>query len=426
MTTPDYQTMIERAHIAIARSPHWCWITNVTLLGKWEVIPDASVEVNVRGKTVSVHFTPISTAATDGFNVYYYAPFLDKAWAAGQDKAIRMLVLHENLHKAFRHMSVWKNLFKLDQKRANCAADIVIGNELMETPDFCLDQGQLGKAMGMKFMHEPACKGMSTGEVWDWLKDNPQAMQGGKGAPGDGIAGDIHMPGGGTGDKEGEGDEHGSGEGELSGEAQEALMDAAVRQGIIFQRGRNPGMADRNAAAMAPKVDWKAALRNWLQGRSFGYDRNDWKKRSRRSHSTGFHLPSHYSERTGKLLVFPDTSGSIGGAELGAFMGEIGSLCNTLQPRECTVGWWDGAMAGIEVYKPGQYGSMVNALKPRGGGGTEIRAPLEFAKKQKNVRGIIVLTDGFVGTWPAESEWGAPVFCVLNSNQSCPWPHVRI
>lgn len=411
-TKPDVKTMIERAHVAIMRSTHWCWLTNVLLLGKWDVIPDASVNVNIRGKDVKVTFSPVTTAATDGFNVYYYAPFIEKAWDAGGDKAIRTIVIHENLHKAYRHMTVWKALFDKDQKRANVAADIVINNEIAETGDFAMGLDALGAAMGMKFAFEPSCNGMNTGQVWDWLKDNPQAMGGGK--DGEGLAGDMHMPGAGEG-----------GDGELSEAEQEALMDAAVRQGIMIQRGRDPGRADRNAQATAPKVDWRAALRNWLSGRSFGYDRNDWKKRSRRSRTLNIYLPSHYSERTGGLAICVDTSGSIGGSQLGQFLGEIGSLCKSLQPRFVELVYWDGAVAGVEYYKPGQYETMIQSTKPKGGGGTTLGAAVQHVKGIKDLRGAIVLTDGYVEGWH-QGSWPCDTFVVLNSNAACPLPHVRI
>ena len=39
---------------------------------------------------------------------------------------LRGLILHENLHKAFRHLSMWKHLYKEHATMANMACDYVI------------------------------------------------------------------------------------------------------------------------------------------------------------------------------------------------------------------------------------------------------------------------------------------------------------
>lgn len=420
MNKPDPQTMIERAHVAIMRNVHWCWLTNVVLLGKWEVLADKSVTVNVRGQDRKIEFSPVTTAATDGFNVMYYQPFLDKAWDAGGDKAIRSIVLHENLHKAFRHMSVWKALFQRDGQRTNIATDIVIGNELSETPEFCFDHGQLGDLLKMKFAHAPQWKDKNTGEVFDLLDDKTMKKMFGEGGA-EGAAGDIHMPGGGEpGDKPGEeGEGQAAGE-ELSEAEQDAIMDAAVRQGIIVQRGRDPGRADRNAQAMAPKVDWKAALRNWLQGRSFGYDLNDWRKRSRRSRSLGVYLPSHYSTRVGRVVAAIDTSGSIGNVELGQFLGELNALCKALSPVSLELLYWDASVAKHESYNPATYSTMLQTTRPAGGGGTDVGCVFKYIDKNiDDVRGVIVLTDGYT---PFPPKYKTDTLWISNGIQASQFP----
>jgi predicted metal-dependent peptidase len=206
-----------------------------------------------------------------------------------------------------------------------------------------------------------------------------------------------------------------------------AQMQSAVSQGLFMQKQKCPETARKFGALTTPKVDWKKALAAWLSARQFGYDLTNWKRRSRRGMATGYCLPQRYEERTGRLVVAVDTSGSIGNPELMEFLSEVGALAKTLNPKQVELLYWGSEIAGHETYLPAAYGTMTNTTRPMDGGGTRIMAVREWLQQpaMKDVTGVVILTDGYVGAW-GEGGWPCPTFVVLNTGQPCPMTHVRL
>ena len=84
------------------------------------------------------------TACTNGRDEIYGLLFM----RGMDDKELGFIVLHENLHKAFRHMTTWIKLYKLDPQLANAACDFVKMEEeeikeLEREVDRALRQGQI-------------------------------------------------------------------------------------------------------------------------------------------------------------------------------------------------------------------------------------------------------------------------------------------
>ena len=390
--TPE--EMVRRAHSAIFRDNHWCWLTQVVLLGNW-VIEDRA-----------------GRPWTDGYNVNYSLCRINELTERSGDKGIRYIVLHENGHKALRHMTTWKSLWKKNKDKANYAMDVVINNFIAETPEFA--------TVPEDSVFRPEWKGLNVGEVWDRMTDNDE-------------------DGGGQGDDDHKefvagvqpGDEEGDAQGKVmqTTDAQvDALMQSAVQQGLFMQRQKCPESARKFGALVNPKVDWKKALAAWLQQRQWGHDLANWKRRSRRGMALNTPLPIRYQERTGRLVLAIDTSGSIRDEELMAFVSEVGSLAMTLKPTQVEIVYWGSdVIQPHETYLPAQYSTMTRTTRPKDGGGTHIMAVRDFLKTpaMKGVTGCVVLTDGHVGAW-GEGSWPCPMFVVLNINQPCPMAHVRI
>jgi predicted metal-dependent peptidase len=95
---------VQRAHVALMNDPKYCLFSGVFMIGKTEVRDD------------------IPTAATNGRDTYYGREFVDKL----TDEELRGLILHENKHKAFRHLTIWKSLWDDNPRLANMACDYVI------------------------------------------------------------------------------------------------------------------------------------------------------------------------------------------------------------------------------------------------------------------------------------------------------------
>jgi len=101
---------IQKAHVALMNDPKYCLYSGIFMLGKVEVCDD------------------VPTACTNGRDVKYGRKFVGKL----TDAELRGLILHEAKHKAFRHLTTWKSLYKEDARLANVACDYVINLQIVD------------------------------------------------------------------------------------------------------------------------------------------------------------------------------------------------------------------------------------------------------------------------------------------------------
>jgi predicted metal-dependent peptidase len=364
---------VQRAHVWLMNDPKYCLYSGIFMLGK---------------TTIS---ETMPTAATNGRDVVYGRAFVEGL----TDKEIRALVLHENLHKAFRHLTVWKELYKKNPQKANRACDYVInlmiydsdtdGTHVMLPDGGCLDE---------KY------RGLNAKQVFDLLPDD----EGGGGGGGGGF------------------DEHDwEGAGELSQEEQTILqrdIDQALRQGAILA-GKMQGNIDRSITELlTPKVDWREALRDFVTAFCQDKDLSTWRKPNRRWVDQNVYLPSLIGESVGPLVLAIDTSGSIGGEILNEFLSEVVSICNTVVPERIDLLYWDTHVAGHEKYEPDSFSSIMQSTKPKGGGGTDVCSVFEYVKKKAlKPEAVIVLSDGYT-PWP--EAVGVPTLFAINTDVVAP------
>ena len=347
---------IKKAHVALMRSPHTALYSGVMLMGTSEV-----TEGNF-------------TAYTDGKNKKYSKSFLE---SITDDAQIRGLVLHENLHVALKHMQRGVGMWKENAKLANQAADyvvnsIIIGIQNKDTNLIKLPDGGL---------YDRQFENWSMREVYDYLKQNQDE--------------DEQSGGGGS------LDEHDFEAGqELSDEQVKKLsqaIDNALREGGLLA-GRMGGEMPREISdLLEPKVNWREALREFISNATKGVEELTWAKMNKRYLVNDMYLPSTYSETVGELIVAIDTSGSIGGVELTEFASEVSAICNTVEPEQVRVIWWDAQVHGEQIFKPSEYNNIASLLKPLGGGGTHVSCVNKYIEDKKlSAEAIIVLTDGYV------------------------------
>ena len=353
---------IKKAHVALMRSPHTALYSGVMLMGTSEV-----TEGNF-------------TAYTDGKNKRYSKSFLE---SITEDTQIRGLVLHENLHVALKHMQRGVGMWKENAKLANQAADYVVNSIIMgiQSKDTNLIKLPDGGLYDRQF------ENWSMREVYDYLKQNQdedeQSGSGGKGGSGDSL------------------DEHDFEAGqELSDEQVKELsqaVDNALREGGLLA-GRMGGEMPREISdLLEPKVNWREALREFISNATKGVEELTWAKMNKRYLVNDMYLPSTYSETVGELIVAIDTSGSIGGVELTEFASEVSAICNTVEPEQVRVIWWDAQVHGEQIFKPSEYNNIASLLKPLGGGGTHVSCVNKYIEDKKlSAEAIIVLTDGYV------------------------------
>ena len=311
-----------------------------------------------------------ATLATDGRSLAYRPDFVTGLSAAELDGVLA----HEVLHFALGHHA---RRAGRNARRWNVACDLAV-NPVLLGAGFALPAGRLVPGEG-EFAHLQA--GRPAEEYYRLLADEG-GESGGPGGPGDG--GPEGSDPGGCGAVRDPAD--GS---QAEASAAEWAVAVAQAEQAVRRRGELPsGLARPVAAALAPRVDWRAALAAFLARQA--RDDYRWMPPNRRFVARGLYLPGLRSEGLGEMVLAVDTSGSIGGRELDRFAAEAAGL---LEAYECdlSVLYHDTTIQGVEQWRPGD-GPL--RLRPVGGGGTSHRCVFEWAEREApDAAAVVCLTD---------------------------------
>ena len=397
---------IERTHVQLMREKNFCLFSGVFMIGK----------VTISDK--------VPTARTDGRNVEYGRAFVDRI----NDKQLAFLVIHEAMHKAYRHMMVWKNIAKENARLANMAMDYVINLQIQDyDPQRItveMPQDESGNPLGLI---DEKYRGMDTMQVYQILKKECSDGGGKGGDKGKGNGQPDNSSGGQGGDPQ-EFDEHDwEGASDMSEEDEQELgkeIDHALREGAILA-GKMKGNVPRGIEELLhPKVDWKEALRDFVKAHTKGLDESTWRRPNRRYLGVDIIMPSTIGFKAERISIGTDTSGSIGGEILGRFLGEAKLICDDVEPEIIDMMYWDTHVARHEIYAGSEVSNFVNSTKPAGGGGTDPDCVPNFLlKKGIKPQCIVMLTDGvFFGHETTKwEELGVPVlWCVVGNNEFKP------
>lgn len=377
---------LKKVKIGLMRNPKFALWSGIMMVGKTILDDD------------------IPTAATDGRDELYGRDFVERL----PEKQLAFVVLHENMHKALRHLTTWRKLYDADPMLANIACDHVINIMIMESDptgqyvEFPTDEH--GERMGM---FDLRFKGMTAKQVFDILKQEQKDDPNGGYGQGKGF--DVHNWDGAKG---------------LSQEEKQELereIDQAIRQGLIAQQkaiGKDGGNIHRELGDLLdPQVDWREVLREFVNSICMNKDTSSWRRVNRRFIGSDVYLPTMIGERVGSLAIGVDTSGSISGREITRFLSEIKSIAEDVHPEKIDLIYWDSAVAGHETYDEFDMGNLVTSTKPRGGGGTDPTCMMKYMKDKKiEPECIIMLTDGEIGDWG--NAWDAPIMWVICNGYS--------
>ena len=359
------------------------------------------------------------TAYTNGRDAYYGREFV--SWQS--DSGFRFLILHENYHKMFMHLTSWDYLYTEDPELANMACDYVINLMIVDenTDGFAtMPVDAQGKTIGLL---DERFRGMNELQVFRILKQekDDEAEDGESGESGE--SGDGESQGGNgraTSNTPNEGslDEHDwEGAKNMTEEEQGDLareIDQAIRQGALTASKIGSGGNRAVDQLLQTQVNWRKALREFITETCTGTDDSTWRRPSRRHMAAGILRPSGITERVGELVIAIDTSGSIGGPELTRCLSEIKGVCDMVKPESVRVLYWDTQVCRDEVYG-GNTGVPLERLTqtttPAGGGGTLVQCiPDHIRDTGIKAQAVIVLTDGYLGgdwgTWSVPLLWG--------------------
>lgn len=394
----DSLDRIRKAHVAIMQHKEWCEYSSVLACG------DVAVRADV------------PTAYTDGWNVVYGDAFVQKL----SDAELRFVVLHENTHKAYRHLTLYEDLAERNPALANYALDAFINLSLHD-----MDAGRGWIKMPATGVPPiPKFRGWSSRQIFEHLLSNaPPQGQGFDDHDWEAAnAGDEEDPGG-EGDQ---GADPASAAGQIAAARREAQraqeIQRALQQGADLRRKRSPdgaGLADGAFGdLLTPKVPWRTLLREFLVDHVAGRDEASWRKPSRRHLSADLLMPGWQGVALEGLVIGFDTSGScFGSAEMTRFVTEVTAMMDLLKPRRCHVIYWDTRVSGHQTFEDGQF--AVQSLRPKGGGGTDGSVLFDYLRaKRINPTAVVQLTDGYVGDW-GRSEW--PTLWAVTSDERAPY-----
>ena len=374
---------LKKVKITLMRNPKFALWSGILMLGKTEVVDN------------------IPTACTNGRDEKYGREFIEGL----DDKELGFVVLHENLHKAFRHLFIWRKLYDENPQLANAACDYVINLMIVK----CDPQEQVvamprkgGKIYGLL---DQRFDKMNAKQVFDILKQEQQDGTGGGGG-------------------EGFDDHDWDGAQELSQEQVKELekeVDQALRQGQIAHQKVNGsgagGMGRELGDLLEPQIDWREVLREFVKSICNAKDASSWRRVNRRYLTSDTYMPTLIGEKVGRIAIGIDTSGSIGGHELNRFLSEVKSIADDVHPQFIDLIYWDSEVAAHEEYDESSVANIVSSTKPRGGGGTDPTAMMRYLKEKGiTPECIVMLTDGYISEWG--DEWNAPILWTICNGAS--------
>jgi predicted metal-dependent peptidase len=306
----------------------------------------------------------------------------------------------------YRHLTTYRKLYDENPSLANQACDYVINLMLkdMDTDESVISMPKYkkgekkGEHMGLI---DERFRGMNSKQVFDILKEEEDDGSGG----------------GGRGFDEHDWEEATKGMSEQEKKDLARDIDQAIRQGLMAQQkiaGKGNDGRDRELEELlAPKVDWREVLREFVKATCNAKDTSSWRKVNRRFLSTNVYMPSMIGERVGHIVVAVDTSGSVGGKELAEFLSEVKGVAEEVHPEKVDLIYWGSSVVGHEEYESNSVSGITDSTKPIGGGGTSPSCVSEYLNEKKIVpECIIVLTDGYVGDdWG--KEWTAPILWAI-------------
>jgi len=316
----------------------------------------------------------IPTAATDGLVLYFNEDFLFSLSSSEQNA----LMLHEVLHMALLHVSRRESR---DPHIWNIAADIVVNDLIQRNTNFKLPKGAIidnqFRDKSVEYIYEKLLKDESFKSYKLAIADIATQIEGERSnAVVDTEIANVD---------------------EIEGywkDKLEVLKNNYSGDGSDTQGSLPGGISQEINSILEPEVDWRHALWKFVGKTPADFDDID-----RRFIYKGLYLEGLLTESI-ELSVCIDTSGSISGALLDQFIGELQGILRSYPHVQCNLYWAD-----TEVYGPYELSKIEDLPSALGFGGTSFVPFFNKVKKDSiqdfmnNNRVSIYFTDGY-GDFP--------------------------
>ena len=365
--------------------------------------------VAMHGKTILT--TSVPTAATDGRDCWFNPDFLFNKISNG-DKGIAYVMVHEWLHKAGMHFVTYQNLRERHALATNMAADYWINDRIeIADPKHVLTempQDANGKPIGL---HDIKYRDWTIKRIFNEIMENAK-KRGGDG-------GDEIIDGG--------FDDHDwDGAKELTKEEAKQLkqdVTEAIRQGIhAGKRAGAGGLQDALGLEelITPKVDWRDALRMFMNSTCRKKERSTWRRPNRRYLHQDIVMPTLEGNSINELVLGRDTSGSMWGDRMTAVTSEMVGLAQNLNIDKIHVIDWDGEVEHHETYTSDTFKNAPELRTAHGGGGTDPTCVSDYLSKN-NIKpdAVVMLTDGEICSW---GNWTTPVLWAITNEANITAP----
>jgi predicted metal-dependent peptidase len=318
----------------------------------------------------------VATAATDGKVLWFNPVFVEE-----QDQPqLCGLVAHELLHAALQHVLRRR---ERDATLWNIAADIVVNGMIRKDTTYQLPEGGV---------EEGTLAHLSVEEIYEQLNTGKKKV------PKIGLL-DL-LPGLGD-DPASAGGQSGAGDdclGQSKAEQLQRHWRAALQQAGAVARRINRGFCKNGLDGVrefdgvtSASLSWREILWQFMVATPYDFGGFD-----RRFIHRKLYLEDVVGESV-EVAICIDTSGSISGDELGAFMGEIQGILDAYPQIRGTL-----FFADAEVYGPHEFSKDTPMAEARGGGGTSFVPFFDWVKQQESGGTqplCIYFTDGY-GSFP--------------------------
>lgn len=323
----------------------------------------------------------IPTAATNGKEVIYNVHFVN-------DLDINenvFLIAHEIGHCMFDHFI---RRGDRDPKLWNVAGDFAING--------LLDKEKVGKVITLIdiCLDRKKYDGMSSEEIYKILEQEQKENGGSGSGSGDQQTLDQHY--------DQESDENDTWE--SADQMADTFRDRVIQAAKSCSTEQVPEMVRGMIHDFThSRVDWREFLKTTVLA-SLPYDYT-WKRPNKKSYHFGAILPSMDRDKSIKIAIAIDTSGSISQKMLKDFMGEIAGIMEQFTSFTLYVMQFDTRVYGMKEFTENTADELYE-YEITGGGGTDFSPVWEHLKEIDYVPDqLLVFTDG--GTY----DWGDPDYC---------------
>ena len=381
----DNVRRFKKIKIALMRSPMFVGLSGIMMMGRTELVDN------------------VPTACTNGRDEWYNPDFVFKFG----DKGTGFIIIHENMHKAGRHLQIYTKLHAIDPDLTNRACDCWINAKIKACDPnetlVAMPTDEEGNVVGC---FDPKYDGWTVLQIFNDLREQQQNGEGGEGG----------------GEGEGFDDHDWDGASKLTEEETKRLeqdVKQAIRQGQMAAKKMGAGSAGAMLGLgelLKSRVDWKAQLREFMTSTCTDRQESSWRRPNRRYLHQDIVMPTLIGESMNEVVFARDASGSMMCRNrLVKATSEMVALARALRIEKIHLIDWDGEVGRHLTFTAETFEGAPEVESVRGGGGTDPRCVAAYLKEKRiKPNAVVIFTDGEVPSW---GTWEVPVlWLIANKN----------